>query len=79
MPDEEDEAFEVFLARIDERVQSQSESSRLRQLRTDSDDSDALTDTLNRLPTTDDYPLWRVRCRVTILFVSNEESVSCLS
>ena len=79
MPDEEEEAFEAFLARIDERVQSQSESSRLRQLRTNSDDLEVLTDTLARLPTTDDYPLWRVRCRVTILFVSSKESVSCLS
>jgi hypothetical protein len=78
-PDEEEEAFEAFLARIDERVQSQSESSRLRRLRTNSDDSEVLTDTLARLPSTDDYPLWRVRCRVTILFVSNEESFSCLS
>lgn len=66
-PDEEEEAFETFLARIDERVQSQSESSRLRRLRTNSDDSEVLTDTLARLPSTDDYPLWRVRCRVTIL------------
>ena len=78
-PDEEEEAFEAFLARIDERVQSQSESSCLRRLKTNSDNSDVLTDTLDRLPTTNDYPLWRVRCRVTILFVSSEESVSCLS
>jgi len=78
-PDEEEAAFDAFLARIDERVQSQSESSRLRRLRTNSDYSEVLTDTLARLPSTDDYPLWRVRCRVTILFVSSEESFSCLS
>ena len=57
MPDEEEEAFEAFLARIDERVQSQSESSRRRRLRTNNDDSEVLTDTLARLPSTDDYPL----------------------
>jgi hypothetical protein len=79
MPDEEEEAFEAFLARIDKRVQSQSESSRLRRLRTNTDDLEVHTDTLARLPSTDDYPLWRVRCRVTILFVSSEESYLYLS
>lgn len=78
-PDEEEEAFEAFLARIDERVQSQSESSRLQRLRTNNDDSEVLTDTLFRLPNPDDYPLWRVRCRVTILFASSKESFLCLS
>src|ERR1700678_2177118 len=41
-PDEEEAAFEVFLARINDRVQSQSESSRLRRLRTNSNYSEVL-------------------------------------
>ena len=58
---EEEAALEALLARINERA-------RIRSQPMDSSCQERWTDSLvERLPSTADYPLWRVRCRVILL------------
>jgi len=56
---EQEDALEALLARINERARIRSQSM-------DSSGREHWTDTLGRLPSTTDYPLWRVRCRVVL-------------
>ena len=59
---EQEDVLDALLARINERARIRSRSM-------DSSGQEHWTDTLvGRLPSTDDYPLWRVRCKV-ILFL----------